>query len=280
MGRSARLRRAPHRLRAASVGNRAPPHGGGASGGVVSFASEDDGGGSQARCASSSKEGAGKFAGMTVAVDDDVFASLVEPLRRELTVHCYRMAGSIHDAEDLVQETYLRAWRGFHSFENRSSVRTWMYRIATNVCLTALDGRARRPMPTGFGQPSSDPYGALDPRPEVTWLEPVPDSVVWGGSADDPAAEVVDRESVRLAFIAALQHLTPPQRAILILRDVLAWQASEVAALLNMSTAALRSRMGRSIAANTTYRYASCGNGIGRESSYYPKPVRPRSRRC
>jgi len=182
---------------------------------------------------------------MTVAVDDDVFASLVEPLRRELTVHCYRMAGSIHDAEDLVQETYLRAWRGFHSFENRSSVRTWMYRIATNVCLTALDGRARRPMPTGFGQPSSDPYGALDSRPEMTWLEPVPDSVVWGGSADDPAAEVVDKESVRLAFIAALQHLTPPQRAILILRDVLAWQASEVAELLNMSTAAVNSSLQR-----------------------------------
>jgi RNA polymerase sigma-70 factor, ECF subfamily len=183
---------------------------------------------------------------MTVAIDDDVFASLVEPLRRELTVHCYRMAGSMHDAEDLVQETYLRAWRGFRDFENRASVRTWMYRIATNVCLTALDGRARRPMPTGLGQPSSDPYGSLESRPEVTWLEPVPDSVVWGsGSADDPATEVVDRESVRLAFIAALQHLTPPQRAILILRDVLAWHASEVADLLNMSTAAVNSSLQR-----------------------------------
>jgi len=182
---------------------------------------------------------------MTVAVDDDVFASLVEPLRRELTVHCYRMAGSVHDAEDLVQETYLRAWRGFHNFENRSSVRTWMYRIATNVCLTALDGRNRRPMPTGLGQPSSDPYGVLESRPELTWLEPVPDSVVWGGPADDPAAAAVDRESVRLAFIAALQHLTPPQRAILILRDVLAWQASEVAELLNMSTAAVNSSLQR-----------------------------------
>ncbi len=183
---------------------------------------------------------------MTVAIDDDVFASLVEPLRRELTVHCYRMAGSIHDAEDLVQETYLRAWRGFRDFENRASVRTWMYRIATNVCLTALDGRARRPMPTGLGQPSSDPYGSLESRPEVPWLEPVPDSVVWGGgSTDDPAARAVDRESVRLAFIAALQHLTPPQRAILILRDVLAWHASEVAELLNMSTAAVNSSLQR-----------------------------------
>jgi RNA polymerase sigma-70 factor (ECF subfamily) len=155
------------------------------------------------------------------------------------------MAGSVHDAEDLVQETYLRAWRGFHNFENRSSVRTWMYRIATNVCLTALDGKDRRPMPTGLGQPSSDPHGSLESRPEVTWLEPVPDSVMWGGFVDDPAAEVVDRESVRLAFIAALQHLTPPQRAILILRDVLAWQSSEVAELLNMSTAAVNSSLQR-----------------------------------
>src|SRR3954462_6787718 len=103
-----------------------------------------------------------KFAGMTVAVDDDVFASLVEPLRRELTVYCYRMSGSVHDAEDLVQETNLRAWRGFRDFENRPSVPTWMYRIATNVCLTALDSRARRPMPTGLGQPSSDPFAALE----------------------------------------------------------------------------------------------------------------------
>jgi len=182
---------------------------------------------------------------MTVAVDDDVFASLVEPLRRELTVHCYRMAGSVHDAEDLVQETYLRAWRGFHNFENRSSVRTWMYRIATNVCLTALDGKDRRPMPTGLGQPSSDPHGAREARPEVTWLEPVPDSVMWGGSIDDPAAEVIDRESIRLAFIAALQHLTPPQRAILILRDVLSWQSSVVEELLNMSTAAVNSSLQR-----------------------------------
>src|SRR6187200_646677 len=182
---------------------------------------------------------------MTVAVDDDVFASLVEPLRRELTVHCYRMSGSVHEAEDLVQETYLRAWRGFRNFENRSSVRTWMYRIATNVCLTALDGRARRPMPTGLGQPGSGPFGTLESRPEVTWLEPVPDSVDWGGAPGDPAAEVLDRESVRLAFIAALQHLTPPQRAVLILRGVLAWQASEVAELLNMSTAAVNSSLQR-----------------------------------
>ena len=181
---------------------------------------------------------------MTVAVDDDVFASLVEPLRRELTVHCYRMSGSIHDAEDLVQETYLRAWRGFRDFENRSSVRTWMYRIATNVCLTALDGRARRPMPTGLGQPSSDPFGALESRPEVTWLEPVPDAMI-GGDPHDPATIVAGRASVRLALIAALQQLPPRQRAVLVLREVLRLRASEVAEMLDTSVAAVNSSLQR-----------------------------------
>src|SRR5215204_4943041 len=169
---------------------------------------------------------------MTLAVDEDAFAQLVEPLRGELTAHCYRMLGSVQEAEDQVQETYLRAWRGFNGFENRSSIRTWMYRIATNVCLTALDGCQRRPMPTGLGQPSSDPYGS-------------PDAVVWAGQAADPADEVVDQESVRLAFVAALQHLTPAQRAVVILRDVIAWQASEVAQLLDMSVAAVNSSLQR-----------------------------------
>ena len=182
---------------------------------------------------------------MSLAIDDDVFSALVEPLRGELTAHCYRMLGSAHDAEDLVQETYIRAWRAFHGFENRSSVRTWMYRIATNVCLTALDGRQRRPMPTGLGQPSADPHAALTNRPEISWLEPLPDAVVWGSPTEDPAAEVVGRETVRLAFVAALQHLTPPQRAILILRDVLAWPASEVAELLDLSVAAVNSSLQR-----------------------------------
>jgi RNA polymerase sigma-70 factor, ECF subfamily len=182
---------------------------------------------------------------MTIAVDDQQFTELVEPLRGELTAHCYRMLGSVQDAEDQVQETYLRAWRAFHSFENRSSIRTWMYRIATNVCLTALDGRDRRPMPTGLGQPASDPRGSLNSRPEIGWLEPIPDAVVWGGKAADPAAEVVDRESVRLAFVAALQHLTPAQRAVVILRDVLTWQASEVADLLGLSVAAVNSSLQR-----------------------------------
>ncbi|GAA3576123.1 sigma-70 family RNA polymerase sigma factor [Microlunatus spumicola] len=182
---------------------------------------------------------------MTLATDDDVFSALVEPFRGELTAHCYRMLGSVHDAEDLVQETYLRAWRSYGKFEGRSSVRTWMYKIATNVCLTALDGRARRPMPTGLGQPASDPRGTLESRPEVTWLEPLPDRVVWGGSSDEPEATALHRESVRLAFVAALQHLTPPQRAAVVLFDVLALQASEVAELLDTSVAAVNSSLQR-----------------------------------
>jgi len=182
---------------------------------------------------------------MSVIDVDATFESLVEPLRGELTAHCYRMLGSIHDAEDLVQETYLRAWRAFHGFEQRSSVRTWMYKIATNVCLTALETRQRRPLPTGVGQPSSDPTGRLESRPEVAWLEPLPDTVVWGEPVRDPAAEVVSRESVRLAFVAALQHLTPLQRAVLVLRDVLAWPASEVADALALSTAAVNSALQR-----------------------------------
>ena len=177
--------------------------------------------------------------------DLGAFEELTEPLRRELTAHCYRMLGSVHDAEDHVQETYLRAWRSFAGFENRSSLRTWMYRIATNVCLTGLESRSRRPLPTGLGQPSSDPTGQLESRPEVGWLEPLPDALVWGRPGEDPAGDVVTRESVRLAFVAALQHLTPQQRAVLILRDVLTWRASEVAATLGITTAGVNSTLQR-----------------------------------
>ena len=183
---------------------------------------------------------------MTLAPSvDDTFSTMVEPLRGELTAHCYRMLGSVHDAEDLVQETYLRAWKAYHNFENRSSVRTWMYQIATNACLSALQSKHRRTLPTGVGQPSGPPTGELETRREVAWLEPLPDSVVWQQAADDPGDTIVSRESVRLAFVAALQHLTPPQRAVLILRDVLAWQASEVAAALDLSVAAVNSSLQR-----------------------------------
>src|SRR5205823_4591221 len=156
----------------------------------------------------------------------------VEPLRRELTAHCYRMVGSVHDAEDLVQETYLRAWRAFQGFENRSSLRTWMYQIATNTCLTALSNKRRRALPTGLGQPSADPAAALESRPEVPWLEPLPDALVRSANTPDPADAVVTKDSVRLAFVAALQHLTAQQRAVLILCDVLAWRAREAAVTL------------------------------------------------
>lgn len=182
---------------------------------------------------------------MTVATIDESFLAQVEPLRRELTAHCYRMVGSAHEAEDLVQETYLRAWRALHGFENRSSIRTWLYQIATNTCLTALRGKQRRPLPTGLGQPASGPDGGLTERAEVPWLEPLPDALVWGEPTPDPGEAVVTSDSVRLAFVAALQHLTPGQRAALILCDVLAWRAREAAEALEVSVAAINSSLQR-----------------------------------
>ena len=166
------------------------------------------------------------------------FPQATDPYRRELLAHCYRMTGSVHDAEDLVQETYLRAWRAYHRFEGRSSVRTWLYRIATNVCLTALEGRDRRPLPAGLGAPSSQAGAPLEENGEIPWLEPAPDALLDSGTAADPLAVVTDRETIRLAFVAALQHLPARQRAVLILRDVLRWKAAEVAEALETTTAA------------------------------------------
>jgi RNA polymerase sigma-70 factor (ECF subfamily) len=181
---------------------------------------------------------------MTTAGVEADFLQQADPYRRELFAHCYRMLGSTHDAEDLVQETYLRAWRAYHSFEGKSSLRTWLYRIATNVCLTALESRSKRPLPTGLGAPSSSPEAPLVEQREVPWLEPVPDALVGAGETD-PAAIVADRSSVRLALVAALQHLPPRQRAVLILRDVLKWRAAEVAEALETSTAAVNSILQR-----------------------------------
>lgn len=149
------------------------------------------------------------------------------------------MTGSLHDAEDLVQETFLRAWKAYDRFEGKSSVRTWLHRIATNTCLTALEGRQRRPLPTGLGAPSSDPTAELVERTEVPWLEPLPDVPT------DPSDIVGSRESVRLAFVAALQHLSPRQRAVLVLREVLQWKAAEVAGAIGTSTAAVNSLLQR-----------------------------------
>lgn len=149
------------------------------------------------------------------------------------------MTGSLHDAEDLVQETFLRAWKSYDRFEGKSSVRTWLHRIATNTCLTSLEGRQRRPLPTGLGAPSSQPTDELVERAEVPWLEPLPDV------ATDPSEIVGSRESVRLAFVAALQHLSPRQRAVLVLRDVLQWKAAEVAEAIGTSVAAVNSLLQR-----------------------------------
>ena len=181
---------------------------------------------------------------LTAVTTDDDFLAVTGQYRRELLAHCYRMLGSVHEAEDLVQETYLRAWRSYHGFEGRSSLRTWLYRIATNVCLTALDSRKRRPMPTGLGAPSAHPDDPLVELGEVLWLEPVPDAMV-GGDPHDPATIVAGRASVRLALIAALQQLPPRQRAVLVLREVLRLRAAEVAEMLDTSVAAVNSSLQR-----------------------------------
>jgi RNA polymerase sigma-70 factor, ECF subfamily len=173
------------------------------------------------------------------------FSALTDPYRRELLAYCYRMLGSVDDAEDQVQETLLRAWRSFDSFEGRSSMRTWLYRIATNTCLRALETRGRRPLPSGLRGPAEDPDGPLAAVPtDIPWLQPIPDAMVAGGSTD-PAAVVTARASIRLALIAALQYLPARQRAVLILRDVLGWHAAEVAELLGGSTAAANSVLQR-----------------------------------
>ncbi|MFC9998043.1 sigma-70 family RNA polymerase sigma factor [Nocardia sp. NPDC127526] len=171
------------------------------------------------------------------------FTARTASFRPELLAHCYRILGSIHDAEDLVQETYVRAWGAFDRFEGRSSVRTWLYKIATNACLTALETRARRPLPSGLGGPQDDHRVALADRdPAVPWLQPAPDHLF---TATDPAAIVAGKSGVRLAFIAALQLLPARQRAVLTLRDVLSFRTAEVADMLDMSAAAVDSALRR-----------------------------------
>jgi RNA polymerase sigma-70 factor (ECF subfamily) len=176
----------------------------------------------------------------------DRFAAETERFRRELLAHCYRMVGSALDAEDLVQDTYLRAWRSYAGFEGRASIRSWLYKIATNVCLRALEPRRIRVLPSGLAGPCDE----LDRLPspaatgEVSWLEPLPDAWI-AAPHDDPEAVVVARESVRLALIASLQHLPARQRAILILREVLAFSAAETAEILDTTIAAVKSGLQR-----------------------------------
>jgi RNA polymerase sigma-70 factor (ECF subfamily) len=180
--------------------------------------------------------------GVGVAANMEGFDRRLEPFRSELLAYCYRMLGSAHDAEDLVQDTYLRAWRAREQYDaTRSSLRTWLYRIASNACLTALEVRGRRPLPSGLVD-ASDPLGPLVPGENVAWLQPLPDSLLEAG---DPAKTVTDRSSLRLAFVAALQHLSARQRGALILRDVLGFSASEAAEILGTTVVSVNSSLQR-----------------------------------
>jgi RNA polymerase sigma-70 factor (ECF subfamily) len=186
------------------------------------------------------------------AGDEPAFAALVERHRAELRVHCYRMLGSFEEAEDLVQETFLRAWKNLGGFEGRSTVRSWLYRIATNACLDVLDGRPRRVLPHHLAGPVG-PTDAAPPRTDVSWLQPFPDRLAEpvAPSESEPDAVAVTRETIELAFLAAIQHLPPRQRAVLILRDVLGWPARQTATLLDGSVASVNSALQR---ARTTLR--------------------------
>jgi RNA polymerase sigma-70 factor (ECF subfamily) len=191
--------------------------------------------------------GIGKQHDAAASGDAGAFGRLAEPHRRELQLHCYRMLGSLHEAEDLVQETFLRAWRGIDRFEGRSSFRSWLYKIATNACLTALAGRAGigRTLPEERGDPN-DPWPEQH-ETEMLWLEPYPDRALEGvfDNAEAGEARFEQRESVRLAFVAAIQHLPPRQRAALLLRDVLGFSAREAADLIDSSVASANSVLQR-----------------------------------
>ncbi len=183
---------------------------------------------------------------MTAQLEERDLADLGQ-YRPELTAHCYRMLGSPHDAEDAVQETLVRAWQASASFEGRSSVRSWLYRIATNVCLDALRARGRRALPMDLSAPVPSQTLPGEPLPDGTWIGPITDARVGlsAASPHDPAEQAVLRDSVRLAFVAALQHLPPRQRAVLLLREVLHWPAAEVAELLGSTVASVNSALQR-----------------------------------
>jgi RNA polymerase sigma-70 factor (TIGR02960 family) len=198
------------------------------------------------------------------AGDGESFRALVEPYRRELHVHCYRMLGSVQDAEDMVQETLMAAWRGFEAYEGRASVRSWLYRIATNRCLNALRAGARRPHP-------ADAFGVAPPPPtrlvESPWLQPYPDSMLDGvpDTAPGPEARVERREAISLAFVTAMQSLPPRQRAVLLLRDVLGYRAAEVAQMLDTTQESVTSALKRARAVLPHERPARVG-GAGEQA--------------
>jgi RNA polymerase sigma-70 factor (TIGR02960 family) len=183
---------------------------------------------------------------MSTTIDGgEDFARLAEPFRRELIAYGYRMLGSVDDAEEVVQDVYLDAWRAYSGFEGRSSLRTWLYRIATRAFVKAIERRKHRPLPSDMHAPEADPTARVRAGdPELAWLQPAPDSLL-AATTSDPATVVAGRETMRLAFVAALQLLPPRQRAVLILREVLAWSAAEVAALLDLSVAAVNSALQR-----------------------------------
>ena len=199
--------------------------------------------------------------GSTATRVTDELQDLLEQHRVELTAYAYRMLGSVFEAEDAVQETLLRAWKGFDGFEGRAALRSWLYRIATNVCLDMLSGRARRARPMDLGPAGTAEERLLgEPLPEVTWIEPIPDGQALPTSGD-PAEVAESRESIRLAFVAALQHLPARQRAVLILREVLRWKASEVAELLETSVPSVNSALQR---ARATLASADLATGEAR----------------
>lgn len=194
------------------------------------------------------------------AAGEDAFLQLVAPLRKEVQAHCYRMVGSLQDAEDLVQETLLRAWRSLDHFEGRSSLRSWLYRIATNACLDLLEKRPRRSLPS-MERPAADPSAPIEPPiEEPIWLEPYPDDAL-GEPALGPEAKYSLRQSIALAFLTALQILPPRQRAVLILREVLGWSAAEVGEALELSVPAVNSALQRARAA------VEARAGAGREET-------------
>jgi RNA polymerase sigma-70 factor (ECF subfamily) len=195
------------------------------------------------------------------AGDEEAFARLTGPYRRELLVHCYRMLGSLQDAEDVVQEALLHAWRRLDTLQQHASFRAWLYKIATNACLDALDKRPRRTLPSAV-YPAADPRGSMAPPIEAPiWLEPLPDEWLVD-AADNPEARYTMRESITLAFQLALQVLPPRQRAVLILRDVLGWHANEVADLLDMTISAVSSALHRARATMRRYHGADRDNAV------------------